>query len=156
MGEKGQKDRDKSQKQKEVKQQQQTKGKQVKQQQQVTDLDLQAKCGKDANAWFHANWQRDKDTASLDYSNHYNKAVNKCFILVQFNSWLGVKNTFLAKDVIAYDVFENVEKAHINEVQNVNGKDDFVSLNCTIDHSKKDVKTFQDCFNQIHSAYMEK
>src|SRR5713226_10771540 len=49
----------------------------------MTDYDLQAKCSKDAKAWFNENWSSDKDTILLDFMNHYNKKQNKCFILVE-------------------------------------------------------------------------
>src|SRR5437870_4299927 len=60
---------------------------QVKIQQQAADLDLQAKCANDARVWFNENYHGDKNTTLLDFSNHHNKALNKCFILVQ-NKWV--------------------------------------------------------------------
>src|ERR1019366_3368203 len=50
----------------------------------TADYDLQAKCSKDARIWFNENWSRDKDTILLDFSNHYNKSLNKCFIVVEY------------------------------------------------------------------------
>jgi len=37
----------------------------------IAEYDLQAKCSKDARAWFNENWSRDKDTILLDFTNHY-------------------------------------------------------------------------------------
>ena len=51
----------------------------------MTDYDLQAKCSKDARAWFNENWSRDKDTMLLDFTNHYNKKGNKCFIFIEYH-----------------------------------------------------------------------
>ena len=45
-----------------------------------TDYDLQARCSRDAREWFKENWSREKDTVFLDYTDHYNKALNKYFI----------------------------------------------------------------------------
>jgi hypothetical protein len=42
------------------------------------NLDLQAKCSKDARTWFNQNWPRDKNTIMLDFTNHYNAKFNKC------------------------------------------------------------------------------
>src|SRR5437870_2013918 len=63
--------------------------KQVKQEKEIASLEDQARCGKDARVWFTQNWSRDKDTLLLDYQNHYNKSLNKCFVLVQHNWSVG-------------------------------------------------------------------
>ena len=74
------------------------------------DYDLQAKCSKDADLWFRKGFAEDKDTILLTFHNHYNKAMNKCFIVVvnHFNegpqtlhksSWLN--------DVSLWDIYEN-------------------------------------------------
>jgi len=55
----------------------------------VEEYDLQAKCSKDAKAWFKENWQRDKDRLLLDFTNHCNKSMNKCFILVEYHYSVG-------------------------------------------------------------------
>jgi hypothetical protein len=49
------------------------------------DYDLQAKCSRDAKVWFNQNWERDKDTVLLDYTNHYNKSTNSCFISIEYH-----------------------------------------------------------------------
>lgn len=53
----------------------------------TADYDLQAKCSKDAREWFNVNWAggRDKDTILLNFTNHYDKNLNKCFILVEYH-----------------------------------------------------------------------
>src|ERR1035441_8078527 len=51
----------------------------------VRDYDLQAKCSSEAKAWFQSNYQRDKNTLLLDYTNHYNKSQNACFIAVEWH-----------------------------------------------------------------------
>src|ERR1700682_3437330 len=57
----------------------------VKKGQASADYDLQAKCSRDARAWFNETWSRDRDTILLDFSNHYNKKENKCFIFVEYH-----------------------------------------------------------------------
>ncbi len=52
----------------------------------TADYDLQAKCFRDATTWFKENWgQGDKDAILLDHQNHHNKALNKCFIFVEYH-----------------------------------------------------------------------
>jgi hypothetical protein len=53
--------------------------------QSATDFDLQAKCAKDSKAWFGESFSGAKDTILLDYSNHYNKEQNKCFVVVEWH-----------------------------------------------------------------------
>jgi hypothetical protein len=90
----------------------------LKKQEVSSDYDLQAKCGKDARAWFNANWSRDKDTALLDFTNHYNKADNKCYILVDYhyNSNLaGAGGSSWTNDVELSDIYENVKHGSLGE-----------------------------------------
>src|SRR2546423_1239255 len=53
----------------------------------VASYDLQATCAKDAREWFNANWANDrsKNTLLLDFTNHYNKRMNKCFVMVEYH-----------------------------------------------------------------------
>jgi hypothetical protein len=128
---------------------------QLKVQQATADLELQAKCGKDARAWFNLNWQRDKDTLLLDYSNHYNKSVNKCFILVQYNHSMGAGN-YVGKTITLHDVYDNVERATAHLVHALTEDAEQAKAICTIDGDKKDTKSFQTCFNLIYSSFMTK
>src|SRR5689334_17725564 len=64
---------------------------QMSSQQRAVDLDLQAKCGKDAEAYFNRHYQLTRDDTLLTFSNHYNKAANGCFILVQHKFWMDAK-----------------------------------------------------------------
>jgi hypothetical protein len=71
----------------------------------AAEYDMQAKCAKDSRLWFNENWQRDKNTILLDYTNHYNKSQNKCFIEVEYHyrfydqSWVN--------DMMVWDIYEN-------------------------------------------------
>jgi hypothetical protein len=78
----------------------------------ATDYDLQAKCSKDARGWFNENWSSDKDTILLDFSNHYNKKENRCFILVErhYNSKLaGPGGASWTNHMSLWNVYENSE-----------------------------------------------
>jgi hypothetical protein len=92
------------------------------------DYDLQAKCSKDARAWFHENWSRDKDTILLDFSNHYSAKLNKCFIFVEYHYNSSPSNGDLsswANYMTLYDVYENVKYAEFSQNHIVHGKPDF-------------------------------
>jgi hypothetical protein len=84
----------------------------------VSDYDLQAKCSKDARAWFNENWSRDKDTVLLDFTNHYNKKGNKCFILVEFhynNNFVGPGGTGWTNHMSLWDIYENSKYGELVE-----------------------------------------
>jgi hypothetical protein len=90
----------------------------VKKGQASADFDLQGKCSKDARTWFNETWSRDKDTILLDFSNHYNKKENKCFILVEYH----YKNHFEApggsawtNHMTLWDVYENTKYSDFAE-----------------------------------------
>jgi hypothetical protein len=54
----------------------------------TADYDEKARCSKDARTWFNENWAatgRDKDTMLLDFTNHFQKKSNRCFILVEYH-----------------------------------------------------------------------
>ena len=82
----------------------------VKKGQATADYDLQAKCSKDARAWFNENYARDKDTILLDFSNHYNKKENKCFIFVENhynNIFAAPGGNAWTNQMSVWDVYEN-------------------------------------------------
>lgn len=86
----------------------------VKKNQTAADFDSQAKCSRDAKAWFNDNWSRDKDTILLDFTNHYNKAQNKCFILVEYH-YSYDKNGSWMNQMSLWDVYENSKYGHVTE-----------------------------------------
>src|SRR5229473_7196388 len=67
----------------------------IKKDRAAAEYDMQAKCAKDSKLWFNENWQGDKTTLLLSYTNHYNRSLNKCFIEVEYHyklfgeSWVG-------------------------------------------------------------------
>lgn len=87
---------------------------QLKKIQAASDYDLQAKCSRDAKSWFGENWARDKNTTLLDFTNHYNKALNKCFILVEYHYTLDNSGSWTG-DITLWDVYENSKYATFSE-----------------------------------------
>src|SRR5947207_14641231 len=86
----------------------------IKKSQAAADFDLQAKCAKDARAWFNETWSRDKNTILLDYTNHYHKAANKCYILVEYHYSWGDKSGSWVNDIMLYDVYENSKEENFS------------------------------------------
>jgi hypothetical protein len=89
------------------------------------DYELQGKCSKDARVWFNENYSRDKDTLLLDFSNHYNAKLNKCFILVEYHytsNFANVGGSSWTNIMTLYDVYENAKYARFieNHVTNYN------------------------------------
>jgi hypothetical protein len=64
---------------------------QLQSQRQADDWNLQSICAAAAKAYFDERWApgRNKDTIRLDYINHYNKPLGKCFVLVEYNYRMG-------------------------------------------------------------------
>jgi hypothetical protein len=120
----------------------------------AADLDSQAKCSKDARAWFNESWFRDKDTLLLTYTNHYNKSSNKCFILVEFHYSLNVGSSW-ANSMALWDVYENSKYATFGENHMVTWKPKYEATNdvilCELVNEK--CKTLQE-FNKLVSPYL--
>jgi hypothetical protein len=82
----------------------------------TADYDLQAKCSKDAKGWFNENWaSSDKTTLLLNHTNHYNKAMNKCFVLVEYHYSLPNGDSSWANNLTLWDVYENAQYATFSE-----------------------------------------
>ncbi|HEY1936530.1 MAG TPA: hypothetical protein VGJ33_01185 [Candidatus Angelobacter sp.] len=91
---------------------------QIQKQEAAADLDLQAKCSKDAKTFFVEGWRRDKNTTLLEYMNHYNKKENKCFIFVEYHydsDFAGPNGVSWTNDMTVYDVYENVKYGYFAE-----------------------------------------
>lgn len=95
----------------------------VKKNHAAADYDLQAKCSRDSKVWFNETWRPEKSTLLLTYTNHYNKKLNKCFILVQFHysltglSWVNHE--------ALWDVYENNEYGDVSVTHMIYEKPDF-------------------------------
>jgi hypothetical protein len=90
----------------------------VEKQNVALQYDLQAKCSKDASLFFNGNWSHEKDTTFLDFTNHYDSKLNKCFILSEyhFNSHLaGPDGTSWSNVTSLFDVYENSKYGEFEE-----------------------------------------
>jgi quinol monooxygenase YgiN len=65
---------------------------QLHQREAVQIYDLEAKCAQEAKAYFSEHWRPDKMTAVLNRTNHYNRSLNKCLILVREQSFMDENN----------------------------------------------------------------
>lgn len=119
----------------------------------TADYDLQAKCSKDAKTWFNENWSRDKDTELLDFTNHYNKSMNKCFILVEYNYTLGDGSARWVNDMTLWDVYENAKYASFDETHMMTARTDDRVITCEL--SDKKCKTGEE-FNDLVRPYLNK
>jgi hypothetical protein len=124
----------------------------------LVDLDTQSKCSNAALAFFRRQWSSDKDTALLDYTNHFNKALGKCFILVEWhqNSNTVFKGFAWYNNIQLYDVLENNQYAdfaehHITAVVGTEVKATDSVLRCNVDGAE--CKTSKE-FNEKTRHYM--
>jgi len=87
---------------------------QLHQQKAGQTYDLEAKCAEEAKRYFNENWRADQMTAGLLYSNHYNRSLNKCFILVRDQTFINPKEEW-HRDVTLSDVHERTDYARFVE-----------------------------------------
>ena len=126
------------------KENQELKEKIQKQENAAADLDSQAKCGRDAKIYFHENWPSDEKTMNLDFTNHYNRSLNKCFVLVSDLFWIK-KNSQSAFISVLQDVYENDAVGQFSQTE-VNSPDKLEGLTlCKVADAKcTAVKEFND------------
>lgn len=124
--------------------------------QSAIDYDLQAKCAKDANAWFIEGWQRGiPATIMLDHTNHYNKALNKCFATVEHHYTTDRKTGTWVGDIALWDVYENAKYAnftanhYVRYQPTVQTIDEVITCEC----GDKKCKTIEE-FNGLIRSYM--
>ena len=84
---------------------------------------MQEKCAKDAKDWFKENWQPDKNTLLLTYSNHYSKGYNVCFIAVEHHSKLYTSPMSWSNQMSVWNVNENVKFADFAETHESFGRE---------------------------------
>lgn len=124
----------------------------------VADYDLQAKCAKDAKAWFNENWSGDKNTLLLDFMNHYNKKENKCFVSVEYhyNSKFAAPGDYSwTNDMTLWNLYENTKYGSFAETHytylkpNSNNRNEVIM--CEVFGEK--CKTLQE-FNTLVRPYL--
>jgi hypothetical protein len=131
----------------------------VEKQNVAADYDLQAKCGNEARVWFSQNWERDKDTITLNYENHYSAARNRCFIIVEwhYNShFAGPGGTSWTSNIDVMDVNQNSKDAHYVENHYIYTKPKISSSDevITCEVMGNTCKT-ADEFNNLAAQYMK-
>lgn len=73
------------------------------------DYDLQERCGKQAEESFRREWgegvvNMKSGMMTADYSNHYNKKMNKCFVLLSVST---MHQNNASKSIMLYDINES-------------------------------------------------
>lgn len=120
--------------------------------------DLQEKCSKEARVWFKENWSRDKETILLNFTNHYNRTLNKCFILVEYHyrsNFAGPGGNSWTNDMSLSDVQQNAKLAYFAENHITSWKPEYSLRNEVISCNvlDKECKTGEE-FNNDISQYM--
>ena len=125
----------------------------IKKDRAAAEYDMQAKCAKDSRIWFNTNWQSDKTTILLTYTNHYNRSLNKCFITVEYHyktvgqSWVN--------DMMVWDIYENEKYGNVSVYHMIDLKPEFHASE-TVSGCEVYGKTCKtvDEFNSLVSSYM--
>lgn len=74
--------------------------------------DLRERCSRDARDYYERGWNSPIPNYTTGYTNHYNKKLDRCFLLVtahlqRIDKW--TNRPFTSDDKILVDVFENRE-----------------------------------------------
>jgi hypothetical protein len=103
-------------------------------QKQVVALDTQGKCGVAAKTFFKEGFRRDKDTITLDYSNHYNASLGKCFIEITWNYRDPLqKGGAYFRVMYVYDVYEHRRYAEFTDhTEQLRGKWETSVVTCAV------------------------
>lgn len=85
----------------------------------VVTLAEQQQCATAAKAWFNDNFgsaARDKTTQELNYSNHYNRKLHRCFVQAEWHVIYGSgQYATWFKHMYVYDAMENRLLAEFHE-----------------------------------------
>ena len=103
----------------------QTQMKEIRNHNSVAEYDLQAKCAHDSKVFFNENWRSDRKTILLDYSDHYSRSQNKCFLLVEDH--YQYSNNWWANMMSLWDIYENTKYGEINVNHYTDFKPEFAS-----------------------------
>jgi hypothetical protein len=120
------------------------------------DYELQGKCSSEAKMFFSQGWDRDRDTIILDYWNHYNKAMNKCFISVEFHYHYPSNSSSWINDISIWDVLENEKYGQYSESHDITPAPNFQVRDSLIEcevvgHKCKTI----DEFNNLRRPYLQ-
>ncbi|MCX5890653.1 MAG: hypothetical protein NTY36_14580 [Deltaproteobacteria bacterium] len=91
------------------------------------DYELSERCKRSADEWFQREWggkhiSGDKDmTLTADYKCHYNRKLNKCFILLTTMSMPNNKKDKIIETAVLFDINENKEYGSYDKIQDESG-----------------------------------
>src|ERR1700761_2295118 len=89
---------------------------QLDQRKRLVDLDTQGKCSAAATDFFKERWGTPQsDTLLLDFSNHYDSSLGKCFVMVEWHRSAASKDGAWFNLVELHDVFEKNKYAELSE-----------------------------------------
>jgi hypothetical protein len=117
------------------------------------DYDLKAKCSKDARTWFNENWEREKNTLLLQYSNHYQTRSNDCFILVELHYSNDDRGSW-TNGVMLWNVYENLRVGNFTEAHKVDAKGQSQDEVVTCEMANKECTSF-DQYMGLTEPYLD-
>jgi hypothetical protein len=127
----------------------------LQEQKNLQNLELQSKRARDAKAWFRENWREDQLTTLLDYTDHYNKQMNKCFIMVEYHYKLAASELSWYNDMTLWDVYENLKYANYSESHEIHKVNNYTPVNtifsCDVPGAK--CKSLEE-WNKAVNSYM--
>lgn len=128
---------------------------QVRKDQAATDYDLAAKCSRDAKAWFKENYSADTKTVTLDYTNHYNKSLNKCFVAVEHHYflWGNFVDGAWVTSIMLWDIYENSRYGNFAQHHLISKSQTFSDSVLTCELSDKKCTTVEQ-FNELVRPYL--
>jgi hypothetical protein len=116
--------------------------KELDRQKNIVSLDTQGKCSDASKQFFKENWSPSKNDIILDYSNHFNGALGKCFILIEWHyndTNAGPHASRWFNDIWLYDVYEHNKYAEFAEGHTATApefKEVPTLLRCSVDGAK--------------------
>jgi hypothetical protein len=76
-------------------------------------LDVQAKCSADTKHFIESQYPPTPDRIFIDFNNHYNASLNKCFVEVETHLQYGDPMTYFGV-IELFDVYENQRQARLD------------------------------------------
>jgi hypothetical protein len=103
------------------------------------EYEFQERCKKSADEWFQREWggkhtnKDEKWNTIVNYENHYNRKLNKCFVLLTTTSIPITKKDHLIIQNVLFDINENKEYGRYDTAQNPIDKTILLSIGYVLD-----------------------
>lgn len=131
----------------------------VKKISQSSEYDLQEKCEKEARDFFKREWEsagRDRTTLVLEFTNHYSRKENRCFMRIDFRYLVTPQLASWNENVLIWDVQENSQLARYGGHHEVSSSGDTPktedwTVMCEVNEQK--CKTMSE-FNNLTRSYL--